>query len=266
MSASCWTRQPIKKQRYYLANKDLSSQSYGLSSGHVWMWELDYKESWALNRWCFWTLVLRKTLESPLDCKIKPIHPKGNQSWMFIGRTDAEAETPILWSPGAKNWLIGKDLDAGKDWRQEEKGMTEDEMVGWHHWLDGHESEQAPGVGDGDGQEAWHAAVHEIAESDKTEQLNWTELLDSIWGIPNKAQKNPMKQVWLECPFWGKWKRPEKWSLWPQVTRGVGCRPRMQINSGPTKPRILALKPYLCTKFPSLAPLLCSHVPILLQL
>ena len=112
------------------------------SSSHVWMWELDYKESWALKNWCFWTVVLEKTLETPLDCKeIQPIHPKGNQSWIFIGRTDAEAETPILWPSDAKNWLIWKDPDAGKDWRQEEKGTTEDEMVRWHHQLDGHEFE-----------------------------------------------------------------------------------------------------------------------------
>ena len=111
------------------------------SSSHVWMWELDYKESWALKNWCFWTVVLEKTLESPLDCKeIQAVHPKGNQSWTLIGRTDAEAETLILWPPDGKNWLIWKDPDAGKDWRWEEKVMTEDEMVGWHHWLNGHES------------------------------------------------------------------------------------------------------------------------------
>ena len=123
-------------------DKGLSSQGYGFSSGHVWMWELDYKESWALKNWCFWTVVLEKTVESPLDSKeIKPVYPKGNQSRLFIERSDAEAETPILWPPDAKNWLIGKDPDAGKDWTQEEKGMAEDEMVGWHHWLTGHESE-----------------------------------------------------------------------------------------------------------------------------
>ena len=108
-------RQHVRKQRYYLANKGPSSQSYGFSSSHVWMWELDYKESWALKNWCFWTVVLEKTLESPLDCKeIQPVHPKGHQSWVFIGRTDAEARTPILWPPDAKSWLIGKDPDAGK--------------------------------------------------------------------------------------------------------------------------------------------------------
>ena len=116
-----------------------SSQSYGFSSSHVWMWELDCEESWALKNWCFWTVVLEKTVQSPLDCKeIQPVHPKGDQSCMFIGKTDVEAETPILWPPDAKNWLIWKDCDAGKDQGQEEKGMTEDEMVGWHHQLDGH--------------------------------------------------------------------------------------------------------------------------------
>ena len=112
------------------------------NSSHVWMWELNYKESWTPKDWCLWTVVLKKTLESPLDCKeIQPVNSKGNQSWIFIGRTDAEAETPILWPPDVKNWLIWKDPDAGKDWRQEEKGTTEDEMVGWHHWPEGHESE-----------------------------------------------------------------------------------------------------------------------------
>ena len=118
-----------KKQRHYFTNKGLSSQSYGFSSSHVWMWDLDHKESWAPKNWCFWIVVLEKILESPLDCKdIHPVHPKGDQSWVFIGRTDAEAETPILWPTDAKNWLIGKDPDAGKDWRRE-KGTTEDEMV-----------------------------------------------------------------------------------------------------------------------------------------
>ena len=118
---------------------------------HVWMWELDYKESWAPKNWCLWTVVLEKTL-NPLDCKeIQQVHPKGNQSWIFIGRIDAEAETPILWPPDANNQLIRKDPDAGKDWRQEEKGTTEDEMVGWHHQLDGHQFAQAQGGGEGQG-------------------------------------------------------------------------------------------------------------------
>ena len=134
-------RQHIKKQRRYFTNNGPSSQSYGFSSSHVWMWELDYKENWASKNWCFWTVVLEKTLESPLDCKeIQSAHLKGNQSWIFIGRTDVEAETPILWPLDAKNWLIGKDPDAGKDWSRE-KGMTEDEMVGCHHRLNEHEFE-----------------------------------------------------------------------------------------------------------------------------
>ena len=138
------------------------------------MWKLDHKEGWAPKNWCFWTVVLEKTLESSLDCKeIKPVNPKGNQSWIFIRKTDAEAEAPILWPPDVKSWLIGKDHDAGKDWGQE-KGVTEDEMVGWHHWLNGRESEWTPGVGDGQGGLAccnsWGRK-----ESDMTEQLNWTE-------------------------------------------------------------------------------------------
>ena len=151
------TRQHIKKQRHYFTNKGLSSQSYDFSSDHVWMWELDYKESWVLKNCCFWTVVLEKTLESLLDCKeeIKPVNPKGNLSWLFFERTDAEAETPILWPPDAKNWLIQKDPDAGKDWRWE-MGTTEDEMVEWHHQLNGHEFEQAPRV--------------------QTQLGNWTEL------------------------------------------------------------------------------------------
>ena len=130
----------LQSRDRHLADKGPSSQSYGFSSSRVWMWELNHKESWAPKNWCFWTVVLEKTLESPLDCKeIKPVSPKGNQSWIFIGKTDAEA--PILWPPNGKNWLIWKDPDAGKDWRREEKGTTEDEMVGWHHQLDGHEFE-----------------------------------------------------------------------------------------------------------------------------
>ena len=134
-------RQHIKKQRRYFANKGSSCQMYGFSSSHVWMGELDYKESWALKNWCFRTVVLEKTLESPLDCnEIQSVHPKGNQSWIFTGRTDDKAEAPVFWPPDAKNWLIGKYPDARKEWRWE-KRSTEDEMVGWHHRLDGHEFE-----------------------------------------------------------------------------------------------------------------------------
>ena len=165
----------ILKSRDYFANKGPSSQGYSFSSSHVWMWELEYKENWVPKNWCFWTVVLEKTLESPLNCKeIQPVHPKGDQSWVFIGRTDVEAETPILWPPDAKSWLIWKDPDAGKDWRWEEKGMTEDEMVGWHHRLNGHEFEWTPGVGDGQGSLGYCSPWgHE--ESDMTEQLNWTD-------------------------------------------------------------------------------------------
>ena len=133
-------RQHIKKQRNYFVNKGLSSKGYGFSSGHVRMWELGYKGSWAAKNWCLWIAVLEKILESALDYKeIHPVHPKGNQSWMFIGKTDAEAEILILWPPDMKNWLIWKDPDAGKGWRQ--KGITEDKIVGCHHWLNGHEFE-----------------------------------------------------------------------------------------------------------------------------
>ena len=140
------------------------------------MWELDYEESWVLKNWCFWTVVLKKTLESPLDCKeIQPVHSKGDQFWVFFGRTDAKAETPILWPPHEKSWLIGKDSDAWRGWGQEEKWTTEDEMAGWHHRLDGHEFEWIPGVGDGQRGVAccnsWGCK-----QSDTTEWLNWTEL------------------------------------------------------------------------------------------
>ena len=165
-------RSHIKKQRHCFANKGLFNQGCGFS---IWIWELDYKESWALKNWCFWTVMLDKTLERPLDCKeIQPVYPKRNQSWILFGRTDIEAETPILWLPDAKNWLIWKDPDAGKDWRWEKKGTNEDEMVGWDHWLSGRESEWTPGVGDGQAGlvccRTWGGK-----ESDTTERLNWTK-------------------------------------------------------------------------------------------
>ena len=178
-----------------MANKAPSSQSYGFSSSHVWMWELDYKESWALKNWCFWTVVLEKTLESPLDCKkIQPVHPKGDQSWVFIGRTDAEADTPILWPPDVKNWLFWKDPGSGKDLRHEEKGKTEDEMFGWHHWVNRHEFEQTPRVGDGQGSLAccspWCRKY-----SDTTEWLNWTEPANKRpWWLSGTAHACPCKR------------------------------------------------------------------------
>ena len=169
-------RQHIKKQRHYFANKGPSSQGYGFSSGNVWMWELDYKESWVPKNWCFWTVAL----ESSLDWKeIQLVHSKGDQSWVFIGRTDVEAETPILWPPDAKSWLIGKDPDAGKDWEQEENGTTEDEIVGWHHRLDGHGFVWTPGVGDGQGGLACCSSWG-CKELDTTERLNWAELSDNF--------------------------------------------------------------------------------------
>ena len=169
-------RQHIKKQRCYFDNRGLSMTvyDYGFSSGHVWMWELDCEESWALKNWCFWTVVLEKTLESPLDCKeIQPVYPKGYQSWV-IGGTDVEAETLILWPPDEKSWLIWKDPDVGKDWEQEEKGTTEDEMVGWHHRLDRHGFGWTPGVGVGQGGLACCGSWGR-KESDMIERLNWTE-------------------------------------------------------------------------------------------
>ena len=163
----------MQKHRHCFANKGLSSQGYGFSSGHVWMWEFDCEESWAPKDWCFWTMVLEKTLESPLDCKdIQLVHSEGDQPWDFFGRNDAKAETPVLWPPHVKSWLIGKSYDAGRDWGQEEKGTTEDEMAGWHQRLDGREFEWTLGVGDGQEGlaccDSWGRK-----ESDTTERLNW---------------------------------------------------------------------------------------------
>ena len=208
-------RQHIKKQRHYFANKGPSSQGYSFSSGHVWMWELDCEESWAPKKWCFRTVVLDKTLESPLQTlkEIQPVHRKRNNSWVFIGRTDVEAETPILWPTDVKNWLIGKDHDPGKDWRQEEKGMTEGETSGWHHWHNGHGFEQALGVGDGQGGLAccspWGRKV-----SDMTERLNWTEAFIPVkWKLTFKMNAN-LKHKWNKY----KWKLHIKTCKWIFLT------------------------------------------------
>ena len=200
-------RQHIQKQRHYFANKGTSSQGYGFSCGHVWMWELYCEKSWARKNWCFWTVVLEKTLESPLDCEeIQPVHPKGDQSWVFFGRSDAKAETPILWPPHVKSWLIGKDSGAGRDWGQKEKGTTEDEMAGWHHRLDGREFEWTPGVGDGQGGlvccNSWGCK-----ESDMTKRPNWTELLNyknsfSIREMRTFPVKCVVHYFFLHIGFW----------------------------------------------------------------
>ena len=169
-------RQHIKKQRHHFADEGPYSQSDGFSSSHAWMWELEQKESWEQKNWCFWTVVLEKTLKSLLDSTvIKPINSKGNQPWLFTGRTDAEAETLTLQPPDAKNWLIWKDPDSGKDWRQEEKGMTEDEMVEWYHWLNGHEFEQTPGDGERQGSLVCYSPWG-CKESDTTERLNYNRI------------------------------------------------------------------------------------------
>ena len=162
------------------------------------MWELDYKETWAPKNWCFWTVVLEKTLESPLDCKeIQPVHPKGNQSWIVIGRTDVEAETPIFWPPDGKNWLIWKDPDVGKDWRQAEKGTTEDEMVRWHHWLNGHGFGWTPGVGDGQGGLLYCGSLDRKYQ---TPLSDWTEL-SFIFHMYSIHYKVSFHSFYITCPI-----------------------------------------------------------------
>ena len=178
----------IQKQRHYFAKKGLSSQNYGFFSSHVWLWDLSYKESWALKNWCFWNVVLEKIIEILVYCKeIKPISLKGNQSWIFFERTDVEAEAPMLWPLDVKYWLVGKDLDAEKDWRQE-KGMTEDEMVGWHHRLNEHEFKQALGVGD---EQVQSMVLQRVVHNWVTEP-NWTwNCLQVTWNWDNcKAHLN----------------------------------------------------------------------------
>ena len=189
-----------QKQRQYFANKGPSTQGYGFSSGHVWMWELDCEECWVWRNWCFWTVVLGKTLESfGLSKEIQPVHPKGDQSWVFIERTDAEAETPILWPPVVKNWLTGKDSDAGKDWKQK-KGMTEDEMVGWHLWPNGHEFEQVLGDGEGQGSLVC-CSPWGCKESDLTERLNDNHKIKNMILFSNIFHCPAFKSYiwWLYC-------------------------------------------------------------------
>ena len=205
-------RQHIIKQRHYLANKGPHSQSYVCSISQVWIWELDHKEGWVSKNWCFWIVVLEKTLESPLDYKeVKPISPKRNQSWIFIGRTDAEAETPILWPHVVKRWLTGK--DPGKDGRQEEKGATENEMVEWYHWLNGNEFGQALGNGEGQGRLAccspWVCKKSDMTgwlkNNNSFESVKWKwKSLSCVWLVPwiivhGILQAKIME--WVDFPF-----------------------------------------------------------------
>ena len=189
------------------------------------MWELDCEEGWAPKNWCFWTVVLEKTLESPLDCKeIQPVHSEGDQPWDFFGGNDAEAETPVLWPPHAKSWLIGKDSDAGRDWGQEEKGTTEDETAGWHHWLDGHESQWTSGVGDGQGGPAccdsWGRK-----ESDTTEQLIWSDALFLQWFLHRGKKKKYGHDTFTFIP-----KHPSNSGVIPHVVRLSEIRPSSPLH------------------------------------
>ena len=185
----------------------------GFSSGHVWVWELDYKESGPPKNWCFWTVVLEKTFESPLDCKRsnQSILKEIDQSWVFIGMTDAEAETPILWPPHAKSWLIWKDPDSGKNWGQEEKGTTEDEVIGWHHRLDGHGFGWTLEIGDGQGGLVCCGSWGH-RESDTTERLNWTEL-KALLGILKKKKVFSISQETWNCKYVWKSLFSPKWEI-----------------------------------------------------
>ena len=250
-------RQCIKKQRHYFADKGPYSQSYGFSSSHVWMWELDHKKRWALKNWCLWTMVLEKTLESPLDSKeIKPVNPKRNQSWIINGRIAAEA--PILWPPDVKSWLTGKDPHAGKDWEQEEKGMTEDEMVGWHLWLNGHEFEQTLGDSGGQGSLAY-CSLWGRKESDMAHQLNnnkkWKTICFTHSILAQSKVKEKVKSLSRVRLFATPWtvayqappslgfSRQEYWSRLPFPSTGdlpnPGIEPRssaLQVDALPSEP------------------------------
>ena len=213
-----------------IANKGPFSQGYGF------MWKLNCDDSWVLKNWCFWIVVFEKTLESPLDCKeIQSGHPKGNQSWIFIGRTDAEAEIPILWPPDVKNWLIRKEPDAGKDWRQEEMGTTEDAMVGWHHWLNGQEFEWAPGVGDGQG--SWACcSPWGCKGSDTTERLNWTELNWRWQTSRSWLDLDPqLSTKWhaQRCHDSSKALSKDKFGWWPKSWKSPPL-PKSSWNNSPT--------------------------------
>ena len=211
--------------RYHFAHTGSHSQSYGFSSSHIQMWELDHKEGWKPKNWCFQNVVLEKTLESALDSKeINPVNPKLNQSWISIRRTDAEAWAPILWPPDEKSWLTGKDPDAGKDWGQEEKGMTEDEMVGWHHWLSGREFDQTPGDSEGQGSLAY-CSSWDHKESDTTERLNNNK-------NGRKGRKGPA------IPGWGPREESREllmsWELLVTHPLGNGWRQRVSSDETPT--------------------------------